>query len=92
LYDTARTGLFPGVDVDKSFLRKTAELVGQHTTSTAIGWEGRIHELDSKSLESLAQSDASDTAKVVNLIKVLTDLAVKERATTAYSESVSLVE
>jgi len=88
IYNTARAGLFPGIDVDRSFLRKTAQLVGEHTTSTAIGWEGRIHELDATALASLMESDTSDTAKVVNLVKLLTDLVAKEREAKPYLISI----
>ena len=79
IYETARAGLYPGVDIDKSFLRKTAQLVGMNTSSSAIDWGGKIHELNATALAQLMKDDTADTSKVVNLVKLLTDLVAKER-------------
>jgi type I restriction enzyme R subunit len=56
------------VDVDKSFLRKTARLVQEHTHVGGIGLPGPAYELTPEVLRSLAHQDKPDTVKVFNLL------------------------
>ena len=41
IYAIVREAFYPGLDVDRSFLRKTAELVQKHTTASPISVTGR---------------------------------------------------
>ncbi len=71
MYQTVRANFEPGVSVDKSFLRKTEELVQQHTGTGEIREDGGVYELNERTLERIAGKDQPDTVKVFNLIKAL---------------------
>ncbi|HQK35964.1 MAG TPA: hypothetical protein PK074_14675, partial [Spirochaetales bacterium] len=58
-----------GIPVDRDFTRKTALLVQQHTTGSAIGTTLDICEINEETLNRIEESNASDTEKVFNLIK-----------------------
>jgi type I restriction enzyme R subunit len=62
-----------GVPVDKSFLRKTARLVQEQTSSGQISEPTRVWALDQSSLEKIAAANQPDTVKVFNLLKALHD-------------------
>jgi type I restriction enzyme R subunit len=88
IYAIVREAFYPGLDVDRSFLRKTAELVQKHTTVSGLRGADEIHELTPDALAQLAESDTSDTAKVVNLVKLLHDLVADERDTKPFLVSI----
>lgn len=88
IYATVREALFPGLDVDRSLLRKTAELVQNYTFTSAIRPAGQVRSVHEGTLRKLAEPDASDVVKVVNLVKALHDAAVKERATKPFLASI----
>lgn len=75
LYQQVKSNYEPGVAVDKSFMRKTAELVQSTTTAGEIRETGKTMVLTTEALEALAGGDKPDTVKVFNLVKSL-----KERA------------
>jgi type I restriction enzyme R subunit len=79
IYAIVREAFYPGLDVDRSFLRKTAELVQEHTTASHIGATEEIHKLTPETLDQLVTSETPDTVKVVNLVKLLHDLVADER-------------
>ena len=79
IYAIVREAFNPGVDVDRSFLRKTAELVQKHTAASAPASIGGTYELTDQSLEGLVEGEAPDTVKVVNLVKLLHDVVARER-------------
>lgn len=79
IYRILRTAFEPHVDIDKSFLRKTAELVREHTESGRITDPNEIYKLDEGVLDLLADDDVPDTVKVFNLLKVL-DNEVRKRS------------
>jgi type I restriction enzyme R subunit len=77
-----------GVMLDKSLLRKTAELVKAHTVTGAIGTPGKVHTLDAKTLEGIAAEDQPDTVKVFNLLKGVNALVAEKAATQPYLLSI----
>jgi type I restriction enzyme R subunit len=88
IYAIVREAFYPGIDVDRSFLRKTAELVQQHTAVTPIRGISGIHKLTDETLEQLTLMDTPDTVKVVNLVKLLHDLVTNERDTKPFLLSI----
>jgi type I restriction enzyme R subunit len=78
MYAVVREALYPGLEVDRAFLRKTAQLVAEHTAATSPR-SGRTHELGEDTLKELQSLDVPDTVKVVNLVKLLHDQVAKER-------------
>jgi type I restriction enzyme R subunit len=75
MYQLVKGSYDRGALVDKSFLRKTAQLVREHTTTTTILDPTKLQKLDSEMLEAIAQQDQPDTVKVFNLLKALDQLA-----------------
>ncbi len=55
--------------VDKSFLRKTAEIVQRHTQTTAIHEPRALYEISSEVMLALLTQDKPETVKVFNLLK-----------------------
>jgi len=53
--------------VDREFMRKTAELVKQHTKSGEIKLTLDVYEINEETLKRIQESKASDTEKVINL-------------------------
>jgi type I restriction enzyme, R subunit len=66
------------VIVDKSFLRKTAQLVREHTSTTEIQAPTKLQKLDAETLAALAETDQPDTVKVFNLLKAIDQLTGQE--------------
>jgi len=88
IYAVMRAAFFPGLDVDRSFLRKTAELVHKKTTLHALEPHRIVYELNDRAIDDLTRGDAPDTVKVVNLVKTMHDLVVREKATKPYLLSI----
>ena len=88
IYAIVREAFYPGLDVDRSFLRKTAELVQDHTAATPIPGISGIHKLTEETLDQLALMDTPDTVKVVNLVKLLHDMVANERDTKPFLLSI----
>jgi type I restriction enzyme, R subunit len=80
LYGVVRANYEPGISIDRSFLRKTADLVQKHTTTDGIGETGTIYEIGEETLEAIIASDKPDTNKVFNLLKKIHDLVEEEGA------------
>ena len=78
MYKLVRGSFDPSLDVEKSFLRKTAELVQEHTSGSAIRESRAVYELNENSLEAIAHSERPDTVKVFNLIKALHELVAEK--------------
>lgn len=79
LYEFIREAFSDRVYIDKELSAKTKELLRQHATSENLELPGAIHELGAKELSLLKQSDTDDTAKILNLRKILTK-TVDEKA------------
>jgi len=88
IYAIVREAFYPGLDVDRSFLRKTADLVQGHTAATLIRGISGIHKLTEETLDQLTIMDTSDTVKVVNLVKLLHDMVANERDTKPFLLSI----
>lgn len=69
MYRLLRAAYEPHVAVDKSFLRKTAEIVQRHTQTSAVRELGAVYEIGSDALLALLAQDKPDTVKVFNLLK-----------------------
>lgn len=74
LYRLVRGAFDPGLDVDRSFLRKTAELVADHTRGEPIRDPGVSYALSEASLAALTAAEQPEIVRVFNLIKTLHDL------------------
>jgi type I restriction enzyme, R subunit len=85
---TVRAAFYQGLDVDKSFLRKTAELVKQHTLSSPILATGRVHELTNQGIDQIAGGDTPEVVKVINLLKSLHDAVERDRVLSPYLISI----
>jgi type I restriction enzyme R subunit len=77
-----------GIIVDKSFLRKTAELVREHTETREIREPGVVYEITADSLEAIANRDQPDTVKVFNLLKAIEQLIADNAAREPYLISI----
>jgi len=69
MYKLVKEAFEPGSPVDRAFLRKTAEIVQEHTHTPGVGELGPVYALDSRALEKLTQADVPETVRVFNLIK-----------------------
>jgi type I restriction enzyme, R subunit len=85
---TVRAAFYQGLDVDKSFLRKTAELVRKHTLSSPIIGAAAIHELTGPAIDEAVRDDTPAAVKVVNLLKSLRDAVDRDRALNPYLVSI----
>ncbi len=79
IYRLVKEAYEPGSPVDRSFLRKTAEIVQKHTQTPGVGELGSVYALDSRALERLAQADVPDTVRVFNLIKAFYKLVAARK-------------
>lgn len=68
IYQVLRTAYEPHVSLDKSFLKKTARLVQEHTTTLVIREPQSEYELTPDALRGLAEKDQPETVKVFNLL------------------------
>ncbi len=80
MYRLLRSAYEPHVPVDKSFLRKTAEIVQRHTTTSMVREPEGTYEIGAGALLRLLEEDTSDTVKVFNLLKALGDLVAAKAA------------
>ncbi|HZO82319.1 MAG TPA: HsdR family type I site-specific deoxyribonuclease [Candidatus Binataceae bacterium] len=78
IYRILRNAYEPGVPVDRSFLRKTAALVQEHTRGGGIESLDKPVELNAEALEKIAGENRSDTVKIFNLVKAIHDLVEQE--------------
>ncbi len=78
VYRLVRSSYDRGVIVDKSFLRKTAQLVQKHTQTPEIREPQKVLEVSQQALEVIANENKPDTVKIFNLLKVIEQLVSKE--------------
>jgi type I restriction enzyme, R subunit len=71
IYRLLRASYEPGVDLSRSFLRKTETLVQDLTEAGEILDPEKVYELGDDALQAIAESDKPDTVKVFNLVKLL---------------------
>jgi len=85
---TVRAAFYQGLDVDKSFLRKTADLVKEHTLSSPIAGTGKVHELTNQAINEIVSGETPDAVKVINLLKSLHDAVEKDHVLSPYLISI----
>ncbi|QIA27742.1 HsdR family type I site-specific deoxyribonuclease [Thermaerobacter sp. PB12/4term] len=78
MYRLLRSAYEQGILIDRGFLRKTEQLVREHTETYFVGPPKGMAELTVEALERLAASDQPDTVKVFNLLKAIRDLVEEE--------------
>lgn len=88
MYRLVRSAYEPHLPVDKSFLRKTAEVVQKHTRTGGIFMPEEIHKIDVEMLERLAGEERSETVQVFNLIKAFYHLVQQGRHQAPYLVSI----
>ncbi len=80
LYALIRDAFSARVYVDRELTQKTQNLLREHTTLYQLDLPGAIHELGPQELAALKRSSASETAKVLNLRKILATMVEDEGA------------
>jgi len=78
MYRLLRSAYEPHVPVDKSFLRKTAEIVQRHTTTDAVAEPEEGYEIGAGTLLALLAQERPPTVKVFNLLKELHELVQRK--------------
>jgi type I restriction enzyme R subunit len=78
MYRLVRSAYEPHVPVDKSFLRKTAEIVQKHTQTSQVREPQGTYEIGTEALLALLHEDRPDTVKVFNLLKELNCLVAEQ--------------
>ncbi len=78
LYALIRNAYANNPYVDKELVEKTRNLLQEHTESDDFELPGAIHELNADTLREVADSELSDTVKVLNLRKVLNKTVSEE--------------
>ena len=88
MYRLVRAAYEPHLSVDKSFLRKTAELVQRSTHTSSLTEPRRTYKLDEATLSKLVAEETPDTVKVFNLVKALYDLVEQQGSQAPYLISI----
>ena len=70
--------------VDKELTAKTQQLLQAHTEGDLFELPDAVYELNETTLREIDQSDASDTVKVLNLIKILRQKVTDEGESSPY--------
>jgi len=71
MYRLLRSAYEPNIPVDKSFLRKTAEIVQKHTAADTVQEPKETYEIGVGALLALVKEEKPDTVKVFNLLREL---------------------
>jgi type I restriction enzyme R subunit len=87
LYRAVRSAYEPHVSVDKSFLRKTEEIVRKHTRLASFLEPREFHRLDAAALARLAE-EGPEPVRIFNLIKAFYRLMEAEGAQAPYLLSI----
>ena len=88
MYRLVRAAYEPHVQVDRSFLRKTEELVQKLTQTGILGPPGPTYRLDETTLTRLVGEDRPETVKVFNLVKALYELVEQQGGQAPYLISI----
>ena len=78
LYGLIRNVYSDRTYVDKELTAKTQRLLQTHTESDLFELPNAVYELNETTLREIDQSDASDTVKVLNLVKILRQKVTNE--------------
>ena len=68
MYRLLRSAYEPHIPVDKSFLRKTADIVQKHTRTEKVQQLREVYEITDQTLDSLLAQKKPDTVKMFNLL------------------------
>ena len=80
---------YEGIQItDRELARKTAKLVQEHTQAGLIKETLNVFEINSKTLDEIASATDSDTVKVFNLIKSISQVVVNEGERAPYLISI----
>ncbi|MDZ7316985.1 MAG: type I restriction endonuclease subunit R, partial [candidate division KSB1 bacterium] len=88
MYRLLRAAYEPHVPVDKSFLRKTAEIVQKHTRGGVVREPQATYQLGPNALLALVREEKPETVKVFNLLKELHRLVEEQGHTAPYLFSI----
>lgn len=88
IYQILRAAYEPNVTVDKSFLRKTAQLVQEHTATPMIQAPEQEYELTPEALKELSEQDKPDTVKVFNLLMAVRKIVEDKSSQMPYLVSI----
>lgn len=83
-----RSAYEPHVPVDKSFLRKTAEIVQRHSRTDVVHEPGATYEIGPAALLALLHEEKPETINVFNLLKELHRLVEEQGRTAPYLFSI----
>jgi len=89
MYRIVRENYDRSILIDRDFTKKTALLVQQYTTGSAIEPTLEVCEIDEETLKRIEESKASDTEKVFNLIKSIKKTADQLGNTAPYLISIA---
>ena len=78
LYGLTRNAYAEHLYVDKELTAKTRSLLQTHTEGNLFELPDAVYELNETTLKEIAESDASDTVKVINLRKALRQVVTNE--------------
>ncbi|WP_338835361.1 type I restriction endonuclease subunit R [Neomoorella thermoacetica] len=78
----------PGVNLDHELKRKTARLVQEHTLPGAIQDAVTVYQINEEALERIAETRASYTVEVFNLLKSLENTVAAKRQEAPYLLSI----
>ena len=81
MYSIVREAYDKVTIVDREFSRKVARLVQEHTSTSSIKSSIDVYDIDSDTIRRIAESKASNTEKVINLLK-----SIRAVASDAYKE------
>ena len=84
LYGLIRNVYSDRTYVDKELTAKTQRLLQAHTEGELFGLPDAVYELNETTLREIDQSDASDTLKVLNLVKILRQKVADEGESSPY--------
>lgn len=88
MFRVARSAFEYHLPVEQSFLRKTAELVSQYTTSSGIATPDAPIAITPEALAAIAAAEESDVVRVVNLVKALHRAAAEQGLEAPYLLSI----
>jgi type I restriction enzyme R subunit len=78
MYSLLRETYEPGISVERDFLRKTAQLVQEHTRSGSVIPPLEIYEINEDTLKKIEDSKQSDNTKVFNISRSVDKLVEAE--------------
>jgi type I restriction enzyme R subunit len=88
MYHLLRSAYEPHIPVDRSFLRKTAEIVQKNVDVDGVGQPPATYELGVEALEALLRASKPDVVKVFNLLRVVQRLVEDYKRESAFLISI----